>query len=573
MRIRFYGLPLLVLGLLPLQAGATPLNLVLRQKVDLSLGNSGTSDQLFALAKVGNINIVADATDFAQFPHTATVTEKSDLIAAVSRVANEQKLGWRSDNPRTLLFWSAPDVLTLATDLLHDEELNRLLAVEPLPAFKSEKPSQDQQRNHSALMLLWMQEHDRQEQAAGFPSARLVAHLAEYLHANYGWNGQDANLSVSFKLSQLPPELQSQLKPLIVHHIRSTSIDACGPWFAPNLWNTATVCIKPLPIINKQVLAVISTLDGQVVQRQTDVEPRKRRTAQEQAQAEARNEARAQAQAEAQALLPVKAPSVEDVTPTGLAPDAHFLAPVSLQLKEQPLTQVLAEVQKQSGLNLSLSPDAKPALGAKSVTLSVQGMPLGELMQSVAHLYGAQWKSENDGYTLSDGHLSPARQELLRAGDLQWYRFWQHPLLQPKAPARFTLEELPNWKDEFTRLGLFDALSSPQGVAFADLPADTQLKLRTIMLRNLSSYLIHDYSEAASLEHDLTIRTGLTTQASVNGKPLPRSLQLSVLADDGTSLDDIVLDAQKVETGERFFQQDQAKANGANNGEGATDAQ
>lgn len=234
--------------------------------------------------------------------------------------------------------------------------------------------------------------------------------------------------------------------------------------------------------------------------------------------------------------------------------EAALQAKVSFEAKRRPLAEVLAEVQKQSGVTVQAAPDS-PAQTAR-LTARVKDMTLAELMGALSGLYGVEWlRSGDKSYLMRSGPALEAK--LLQAGDPGWFRFWQVEGRRPVAPKHLTLEAPVDWLSEITRqvpledlmvdaadLKMGDEASSDKGVPVSQLPAELQRKLRRYMETEAGLSLLRERGQTLArlraLDENctLTIVPGWQGATAAEGTSPP---QVRIHAADGQSLTTLVI--------------------------------
>ena len=87
----------------------------------------------------------------------------------------------------------------------------------------------------------------------------------------------------------------------------------------------------------------------------------------------------------------------------------------TIEARDQMLPEFLQTLQKNSGVEMQLSPQS--ALATRRVTVRTEMMPLHELMSALARLYGAVWQRNGKIYSLQESSLSELESQLARVGD------------------------------------------------------------------------------------------------------------------------------------------------------------
>lgn len=143
--------------------------------------------------------------------------------------------------------------------------------------------------------------------------------------------------------------------------------------------------------------------------------------------------------------------------------EATLQVPVTFEAKRQKLPEVLAALQAQSGVTLSVGPDSP--LAAKLLTARAKAMPLAHVLGSLCRLYGAAWVRQGEAFEMR----SNGRSTLDNAMWKLWYTKYN--------ALRDALANPIDWNQEAENLGA-NRLQQKDGVAFEELPEDIKQQLR-----------------------------------------------------------------------------------------------
>lgn len=199
------------------------------------------------------------------------------------------------------------------------------------------------------------------------------------------------------------------------------------------------------------------------------------------------------------------ADALQVLQPAELSKEAPLAAQVSFDARRRTVNSLLADVQKQSGVVLTVRAGAVPPKAL--VTAHVEKMPLGSLMAALSRLYSVRWSKTDGGYAMNPSDRSEVEQKVSQMGD--WFRFWswQSLLGASNFPKHLTRKPLALWADgEFgdgpENLPLAQEIwpyisdgDLRKGVPFATLPQELQQKVRAFiedvvgdeLIRNLSN--------------------------------------------------------------------------------------
>jgi len=104
--------------------------------VEVQLTKASPEDALFEVASLGDINFMADATNLPADAQPYDLKRKLPIRYQMAMIAYQSKLTTLQYQPRLLLLWPRPDILSLARKIIagdvvkHDDVNNDLLADE-----------------------------------------------------------------------------------------------------------------------------------------------------------------------------------------------------------------------------------------------------------------------------------------------------------------------------------------------------------------------------------------------------------------------------------------------------------
>lgn len=147
---------------------------------------------------------------------------------------------------------------------------------------------------------------------------------------------------------------------------------------------------------------------------------------------------------------------------------AELQSKVSLEARQMPLSELLTELKKQSGVAFAVA-DQFPA--AKTLlTLRLNQTPLASLMGSLSRIYGVRWNQENGVWMLRASDQDALQVAVARSVGADGY-------LMPKKQNRRAQEQADLSAE------IYDSVEAelwevPDGVPLSKLPADLQQRLR-----------------------------------------------------------------------------------------------
>ncbi len=476
------------------------------KEISIPLRQPSTDDYLLAMAKVADANIITDATRLPAAPpltgewHDAWSTAragqwKGALGSLILSLAHERQLAHLRFDERTFLFWPEPDFVKIARRIaggenirlarLPDENspvariIKQILEGNPaLDRVRAKMRAQgeplDRWNARQLLTLQFMREMDVLWQAHNGPTPE-----------SKEWMPDPHNGKV-MPLADLPAQLRLPiLARLQAEYLSSDQVTGYKAMLGEDFWENARVRLsRPSPDFPQGGLWIESDskeVEGDVIRQFV---PFSENAPAAQATLRGAGDTRAQTAnqpgepAPAQAAPKAKQDAKTDVPAAGApAADAPPAGTVSLEVKRMPLPALLAEAGRQSGLELTIAPDA-PFAGA-TVTARVHQMPVAGLMSALGRLFGAVWEKEGENrQTLRLDDKTDLERQMFLMGDLTWFRFWRSPARRKGAPAHLTFEGA-TWSAALLGEVNEAALSQARGVPLAALSPDLQLKLRS----------------------------------------------------------------------------------------------
>lgn len=217
-------------------------------------------------------------------------------------------------------------------------------------------------------------------------------------------------------------------------------------------------------------------------------------------------------------------------------------AKVTLEARHLPLSQVLAEVKKQTGANLTIA--AGTFAHEPKLTLSVTTMPLRECMESLAKLYDVVWQAAGaNAFELRLSGLSEDEKALRHMGSA--YNYWAWPFDDGRRPEYLPPRAAPDWKALVDDNLDLNAITTT-GVPLADAPTELQQATRTEIEHKVAADLLLDTLLLNAAHGPLSISTARTpglsgyilNQGKRNEKKFlhPNPLNVDITNKDGVSL-------------------------------------
>ena len=291
MQRRFYGpLAFAVIGLImPLATAAYAQDEggPLLSPVELELQNAGTDDQLIKLARAAKINVMADASDWAENAKkvdapaaTLTVSKKQPLLEWLRDMAYANRLTWQRNAGNTVILWSEPDIVPLTRRVVAE-------AAAQWPQVEIEAKAALHDKLDPALVARLDAEPEKWSLAMGQHALFNIVLLDSLttLAKERGWDGQNQNFRLKLGDDAIPAALRSQI--ILSQRILQAQPEriAARGWLDDQTWQKARLFVrkskpssingKEQPIIwwlgveaplgpgaSSQTVATLSTVDG-----------------------------------------------------------------------------------------------------------------------------------------------------------------------------------------------------------------------------------------------------------------------------------------------------------------------
>lgn len=432
-----------------------------------------TSEQLLALAHKADVSLLADATFFSDAPETVALSKQSRFSNWLAEIAYTDNLTFLQTDPKTFLMWGEPDIVRVA----------RSLVAEQKPINKADKKAG---ATNSPL--------DAAKADMGIDGSQITLMFADYLRDTYQWDGQSKNLKVEFKLSDLPPEDVAFILDIIRENTRKGQASQkelwsiSSPWLLDEIWKNAAIGYSQDPS-GEKVLAVHGSAEGrdfftavyniivypEVQWRPTSTEDLPRVTG--------------------------DVGATGTLTLSALEGEQALDVPISLDVTRVSLPDLLAELQKQSGVTLTTVPGL---LADKKVTARFASMPLSGAMSALSDLYGVVWIKQMDGGYRAQVEISPAQVDVLQFGEYQWFRFWKNSVRASNIPAQLKPLVVLDTKDELNRAGVEEEqLKTTEGVKLSVLPERLQGLIRRDIQERTAAPLLYNYQRSFLNENTL----------------------------------------------------------------------
>ena len=470
----------------PIQAD----NVTLR-KLALPLNTASADDYLIDMAKQGNINILADATDLpaqakvTPYPATIGGLRKDEaewdftLFKVMGDFAAYHELSFLRPGERTFLFWHKPDAgQLLQAQMALQQASDRVLFAEADVAVRNMGAPAD----------------DNIPGALKKSESNRV--LFDYLQQAHGWTTKsirdDQEVDIRVLLSDLRPDLRALVSREFQNQWLPSSL---FDLFKDTFWNESDlrICLRGdgdsetmgleqfeanEDVADAEPTEIIShSVRWRLFTRREDMEESKGVDLTQSPTAPAFHLKPAAPIAvpnfDAQTMQKVYGGLGEEIINPLFDTDAAFLTQVSWEGKRVALSDVMAELQKQSGVTLTLAADA-PA--DKLVTGHTEPMTLAQLLERISRLYGLVWSKEGGAYVARGNDRGELHLKMLQMGDLSNYNY------QSENYVRLYKErEKAVIAQEIIDIKGVDALRAPEGVALSELPQSLRDRLRRIM--------------------------------------------------------------------------------------------
>lgn len=188
-------------------------------------------------------------------------------------------------------------------------------------------------------------------------------------------------------------------------------------------------------------------------------------------------------------VQPVQAQAVK-LSAIELPNEAALATHVSFEVKRLPLSELLSQLQKQSGVTLASD---KGFMAEKVlVTARIREMPLWNVMNVLSRMYGVVWQKESENsYTLSAGSRPAAQLQLLQTGDMEHALSVQEAQNQEQESAALA--------DEVVAYATPYVLRSAEGMPFASFPEELRNRIRQRLEKTAALQLIRAQSRARTV--------------------------------------------------------------------------
>lgn len=455
---------------------------VTNQEITRPLNTATPDDYLIDMARATNVNVLADAT---YFPVPSSVVPYPAMSGSVAGMKGEYREHWNANlinvmgdfvaqeklstlraSDRTFLFWSEPD---------------------PIALVQAQLPLTRAAENARFAKAVAAQ------QAAGVPDEEIIDAeasdseikrvLLDYLKRKRGWTWsetrQNEKLDIPIPLDELTPDLRA----LVLLRVQRTWIDSEDTqYFDDDFWVSESLKLRAYDFNGSTVLGV---------QKDALDDGGHPKTATQHGIANLEDIENGGAPIELIDVAPttatpdalLKEPKFDDSTmervyggisnhiaDSILDADPDLQKEISLEAKRLPLREIVAQLQKQSGVSLSLGADA-PA--DKTLTALVTKMPLATFLETLSRVYGVSWEKVGDAYQMRGNQRGELHLQLLQVGDPYRYRF------------RFMFYNRTDREQNRVALGRavvkqvgLEALKTPQGVAFESLAKPLQERVK-----------------------------------------------------------------------------------------------
>ena len=544
--IAFAFLVLLCLNAPPIQAqdypDTAPWNKASFRDVSIPLAQPSTGDYLLAIARAADANLLADATDFpekqpplsGEWKHFTSTSDgktwKGKANELLLILLHERKLTLRQLPTETFLLWSEPDMASLG---------EQVAAV--MPRVRIASPFQQ------LVVNPLIEERIRRA---------VATHLKETK-----WDGKS---DITVSLAQLPLEVQNDIGAL------SRKLETLVPtaeqtqcWFRDDFWRSAVFHIVPPQAADPEHIQITGLANASSGNPSTwsrvlyfpasgAVGSGSVNSLEEVDLAEVELPV---ASAEKNKAEDAK---IEAKPRLDLAVEENLRGKITLAANRKPLSEVLGEVSKQSGVQLSAVGDN----AARLLVVRANGMTLAEWMERLSDLLGVRWEKTGDKTYLAQPPASPLEAQMIRMGDENFFHFWQ-------IRSRFDAKDLPpNLRFETvpaairniatnldsTRLVQTKKLTLKKsvvngrftfGIPFTELSQDNQETVRRYVESEMASRLINDYSIYLKTRRDVakglvlrvrparesTTRTSRDSHGRVSRPIEPAAIDIDTISD------------------------------------------
>lgn len=469
---------------------------VMSQEITQPLNTATTDDYLVDLARFGNVSVIADSTDFPvgvpvnAYPSSPaaiagvqgkdSVSWKPILINLMGELAAQKKLSTLRPDAHTFLFWSEPDPRQLF-DL-------QLVLTEAADVARFAQIAADARENGVA---------EKDIVRGELPDSELMSLFRDYLRDVHGWAGSVADrnnhVDIAVRFNDLPPVLRA----LSLLELRQQLIaPKMLQMMQDEFWSSKERRILAREEGGKMVLEIpyiTTSEDGKSSSRtfyslpipaedpppNAPVTPVENISLPNVAQLIQQGNTEGTKQGlttVSQALTEAYQGISDEVSSPALDADPALQGLISLEAKRVPLSELLVQLQQQSGVQLIMGKDRVPD-SAQKVTARVDKMPLSRFMAILTRLYGVQWtKSEDKSYILQNSDQGELHRKLIKIGDPREYL---------SNTELFYRSQRQQERDAITnavvqQLGL-TALQTTEGVPLSQLSPALQKQLRYVL--------------------------------------------------------------------------------------------
>ena len=202
---------------------------VSRAQTDVALNQPSTDDYLLAMARSSKVNMFADATNFSSAEPPIKGDWKTDFSTAKNGrwqgmigslffdLAHERKLSQRYIGSHTFLFWSEPDAVALAREIVTGEK------AKASPAFRLRYQSV------SAIMK------DNDD---------LSFALIDYFKTARDWDGTNGAPPSDIPLATLPADLRARVLAYSLRQTYNSPFADERAWFNDSIWKEARLQVR-----------------------------------------------------------------------------------------------------------------------------------------------------------------------------------------------------------------------------------------------------------------------------------------------------------------------------------------
>ncbi len=224
------------------------------------------------------------------------------------------------------------------------------------------------------------------------------------------------------------------------------------------------------------------------------------------------------------ATLPPQQPQIAPLLDeSALGAQAELQAAVTFEAKRQKLADVLAALQAQSGVTLTIAPGSP--LASRLLTARAKSMPLARVLASLSRLYGAAWAKQGAAFEMRSNERSDIESTA-----------WKLPSTFTNAFKAAQADSI-DWDQEVANLGV-DRLRQKGGVALDELPEDIIQKLR-------AQAEARDVTQLGVELDKLRLQnlTGATLKVSDDSTPKATRIRMKLFLPGEKLVGDYILDA------------------------------